>query len=76
MNQPPPAEVVQPVPTPLSFSIGELTTPDGTHLVVLQLHLVTGIVVAFMPDDFAKAMANALLEHATGIVLPGLVVPA
>lgn len=77
--QPPPPEQqpvaqIQPQPTPFQPIIQRGTLPNGQEVVVLQLIMVTGSVVLFMPPDGAAAFAADLATQARGAA-SGLLLP-
>ena len=72
------AQQVAPVPTPVTFATAPVTLPTGDPAVVLELHLVTGVVVVFVPPDGARAIAQQLTGAASGLQVAapsGLEVP-
>lgn len=63
-------QVVQPQPTPLSWTVGRAAVPGAPEaLVVIQLHTVTGATVMFLGVSDAKRFANMILEHAGGLTV-------
>ena len=64
----PQPNLIQPQPTPVSWTLGEARVPDGTTFAVVQLHLVTGTVTLFLaPSDFAK-FADSMSEQAANLI--------
>lgn len=73
--QPPsPEPHVQPQPTPFQPFVGRGTLANGQPVVVLQVLMVTGTVMLFIPPDDAVKFGNDLIANgrgaASGLVLP------
>jgi hypothetical protein len=64
-----PQQVIQPSPVPMTYNVRTVSgVVDGapTSWVALEFFTPVGQAVYFLPKDFAKALADHLLEHATG----------
>lgn len=73
------AEQIQPVQAmpgmhvqpgaPMTVVVQKVPIPDGSSLVQLRVETVTGMHIYLFPSDLAKAVANQILEAASGITL-------
>jgi hypothetical protein len=61
-------------PVPLQIITGNHRMPDGTAVVIMQVHCPVGIFTYFLPLDFANDVGQQLIgaskTGATGLHLP------
>ncbi len=56
--------VIQPCPVPTAVNLGSAQAPDGSPLIVIQIHTPAGVGVYFLPRENALELASAMRKQA------------
>lgn len=61
--------VIEPAFTPFTATVMSAVLPGGDKIIKLTFYSATGQFVVFMPDSYARHIAEQLMANTTGIAI-------